>query len=239
MILNRDSIKKGVVSEIIRESVEAGLMNPLSEAERSDSMRSALEGLTPGDDVWLFGYGSLMWNPAFHFVERRAGRLHGFHRRYCLWSAGGRGSVRQPGLTLALDRGGSCHGLAFRIAAEKVKEELEVVWAREMGGRSYCAQWVNIRSDDGPLRALTFVVDQDHPRYDKSISRDTTVAYLATSTGPLGSCAEYLTNTVSHLDELGILDSQMHTLLEGVRSFTGTAPNGCWENETWRIAEKS
>lgn len=239
MILNRDSIKQGVVNELIRESVEAGLVKPLSEAERNASLQAALNGVTPGDDVWLFGYGSLMWNPAFHFAERRTCRLHGFHRRYCLWSAGGRGSVRQPGLTLALDRGGSCHGIAFRIAADQVQEELDVVWSREMGGRSYRAQWVNVRSDDGPLRALTFTINRDHPRYVKTMSHDNAVAYLATSTGPLGSCAEYLTNTVSHLDELGIVDSQMHTLLDGVRSFTGTAPKGCWENETWRITQKS
>ena len=242
MILNRDSIKQGVVDELIRESVALGLTTPFTDAERNASLQAALGGATPGEDVWLFGYGSLMWNPAFHFAERRAGRVHGFLRRYCMWSAGGRGTPQQPGLTLALDRGGSCHGIAFRIEADKAREELEVVWAREMVGGSYRARWVTLQSghsSDGPVRALTFVVNRDHPRYAGDIPRDVATAYLATAAGPLGSCAEYLTNTVSHLDELGIVDTQMHGLLDGVRSFRGAPPHGCWEEGAWRIMEKS
>ena len=122
--------------------------------------------------------------------------------------------------------------------ADKAWEELEVVWAREMVGGSYRARWVKLQSVDGPIRALTFVVNRDHPRYAGDIPRDVATAYLATAAGPLGSCAEYLINTVSHLDELGIVDSQMHGLLDGVRSFKGAPPQGCWEEGAWRITKK-
>ena len=100
----------------------------MTDEERSQQVRRMLSDAPRRDCIWVFGYGSLMWNPAFHFAERRTARIYGFHRQFCLWSRSGRGSPERPGLMLALERGGSCHGVAFRIAPEHVESELDVVW---------------------------------------------------------------------------------------------------------------
>lgn len=237
MILNRDSIKRGIIREMISESESLGLaIKRFSDAERLESLRAALGGRKSGDPVWVFGYGSLMWNPAFHFTEQRCGLVHGYHRRYCMWIMAGRGSPEIPGLMLALDRGGSCRGMAFRIAPECVDEELGILWSREMGGGSYDWHWVTVRTESGPVRALTFVINHSHVRYARKIPRDVLVAHLAHAQGWLGSCAEYLANTVAHMHEIGIDDGPMHDMLDRVRAHRGGAPRGRWEEGRWRPA---
>jgi len=158
-------------------------------------------------DLWVFGYGSLIWNPAFEFVEKQPALLHGWHRRFCLKMFIGRGTPETPGLMLALDHGGACKGVAFRIAAEKVREELGILWQREMFGGAYHARWVNLDMGGRKISAVTFVINKDHPRYIKELSVEQTAALIATGCGDLGSCREYLENTVSHLRELGLTDA--------------------------------
>ncbi len=233
MILNRESIKRGIIGEMRSEAEALGLTSRLTDAQRHASLRAALDGVAFGDPVWVFGYGSLMWNPAFHFTEQRCGLLHGYHRRYCMWIVAGRGTPEVPGLMLALDRGGSCRGMAFRIAPEKVKEELDILWSREMSGGSYRWRWVNVRTHDGPVRALTFVINHDHVRYARKIPRNVLVAHLANARGWLGSCADYLANTVAHMHEIGIDDGPMHDMLDRVRAHRGGAPHGQWEDGRW------
>lgn len=233
MILNRDAIKRGVIDEWVRETAASGFMTPVPPEERRKSLQAMLDRHPPGAPVWVFGYGSLMWNPAFHFAERRAGLLHGFHRSFCMWSAGGRGTPERPGLMLALDHGGSCRGIAYRIAPEQVEEELEIVWAREMAGYAYRARWVRVRTGDDIVRALTFVIDRRYIRYAGKVPRDVQVAHLATASGRLGSGLEYLENTVAHLDELGIGDGPMHDMLKRTRAYDGPAPQGRWEKGQW------
>ena len=114
--------------------------------ERRGPRRLARErhsrSVAPDQDVWVFGYGSLMWNPAFHHVELRPARLHGWHRSFCLWNTFGRGSPEKPGLMLALQPGGACAGVALRIAADAVPSELGVLWNREMLTGAYLPRWV-------------------------------------------------------------------------------------------------
>ena len=116
-----------------------------------------------GEDLWLFGYGSLIWNPCIEFAERRVVLVRGHHRRFCVWSHMGRGTRERPGLVLGLDSGGSCHGVAFRIEASKVRTELRLVWRREMVVGSYRPRWVRAESFDKTLSAIAFVVNRDHP----------------------------------------------------------------------------
>src|SRR3546814_13131028 len=106
MTLDRDSIRRGLVREIVAEAERLGLYRALTDEERAASRRAVLAGRRAGEAVWVFGYGSLMWNPAFHYAEKRAGTVHGWHRGYRLWTPVGRGSPERPGLMLALDRGG-------------------------------------------------------------------------------------------------------------------------------------
>ena len=161
----------------------------------------------PSQDVWVFGYGSLIWNPAFEYEEKRPALLAGWHRRFCLKMFLGRGTRENPGLMLALDAGGTCNGVAFRIAAAKVREELNVLWLREMFGGGYHARWVELQAGDEKLRAITFVINTEHPRYLKELSLEETAAFIATGCGHLGTCREYLENTVAHLEALGLSDA--------------------------------
>ena len=167
---------------------------------------------SPGADVWVFGYGSLIWNPAFHFVEKRIARLIGYHRCFCLWTHLGRGTPERPGMVLGLEPGGSCVGVAFRIAAEAVAEEVEVIWRREMVSGAYTPRWTRLSTADGPVTAVSFVINPEHPRYAEKPPEHEIVASLAHAKGPLGAAREYLDNTVDHLDDLGIHDRSLRRL---------------------------
>jgi cation transport protein ChaC len=195
----------------------AGLVITSPEA-RAASLDATLERVAPGEDVWVFGYGSLMWNPAFHHVEQRPVRLSGWHRRFCLWNTFGRGSPQNPGLTLALETGGSCLGVALRIAAPDVRNELTVLWNREMLSGSYLPRWVRLPGADGPLAAVTFVANRAHDRYAGRLPLARVAELLARARGPLGESREYLERTVAELQRHGARDGAMHALLRAVRA---------------------
>jgi glutathione-specific gamma-glutamylcyclotransferase len=137
-VLTRDAIKNGFLQRLIASSSASRVW---TEGELHASLRGTLAG-HHGQDVWLFAYGSLIWNPAFVYVEKCIARVHGFHRRFCLRTKIGRGSPSHPGYVLGLDRGGSCRGVVFRIAEQNVASELEVVWRREMVTGAYVPTWV-------------------------------------------------------------------------------------------------
>jgi len=188
-----------------------------SDAEIEASLDATLAAHKLGTDAFVFGYGSLMWNPAFLFTGRSLATLHGWHRRFCLEMPFGRGTPEQPGLMMALDRGGSCQGIAFRIAAERVREELLLVWRREMSGTAYRARWVTLRIADARIRAVTFVVNRAHPRYIGTLTEDETAAMVARAAGAIGSCAGYLNRAIAALAALGVVDHSLERLAAKVR----------------------
>ena len=141
---------------------------------------------------------------------------HGYHRRFCLWTELGRGSIDDPGLTLGLEFGGSCRGVLFRIAADGVDTETKVVWYREMVGDAYQPRWIRVRTDAGPVDAIAFVINHDHPRYAGRLNDDSVVDAIARAHGPLGRCADYLLNTAAHLEALGIADRRLNGLRDRV-----------------------
>jgi cation transport protein ChaC len=165
-------------------------------------------------DLWLFGYGSLMWKPELDFTESRPALLKGWHRRFCLWQWRSRGSRHHPGLMLALDRGGACRGVAYRIAAPGVREKVGKVWRREMSGNGYRPRWVKLTTMQGPLRGLTFVANQEGERYAGRISDAIVADHIATACGENGASAEYLLETVLKCEELGIHDPFLWRLQE-------------------------
>ena len=189
-----------------RMATDAGIVALRTKAERTAMRRAFLYDLTPGDDLWVFAYGSLTWNPTFHFAERRRGRIHGYHRSFCLWSHVGRGSHDNPGLMLGLDRGGACAGALYRIAADDVEHESALLWAREMMMPVYRARWLAARTEAGPVRAIGFVVDRSCGLYAGRLPTDRLVAAMATASGALGSSFDYLRALTDELDTMGIRD---------------------------------
>lgn len=157
-------------------------------------------------DLWLFGYGSLMWKPELDLAESRPALLKGWHRRFCLWQWRYRGSRHHPGLMLALDRGGACRGIAYRVAAPGVRDKIAAVWRREMSGDGYRPRWVRLTTRQGPLRGLVFVVNRDGERYAGRIPDEVAADHIASACGESGANAEYLLETVLKCEELGIHD---------------------------------
>ncbi|WP_298283330.1 gamma-glutamylcyclotransferase [Acidocella sp.] len=205
--ITRETLKDGTVREMQRLHANAHPdMKWRTEAEMAELFEQVMAQHKAGEDLWLFGYGSLIWNPAFEYVETRCVLLRGWHRRFCLKMYMGRGTIENPGLMLALDRGGACRGLAFRIAAGKLREELGLVWQREMYGGSYNARWVTLLHKGKSFKGLTFVSNHSHPRYTRELSLEQSAAMIARAHGELGTCREYLENTIAHLAELGVRD---------------------------------
>lgn len=167
------------------------------------------------EETWIFAYGSLIWRPACDYVEVRTGRLHGWHRRFCLgWNTGFRGSPENPGLMLALDRGGACNGALYRLPPDTRDENVQKLLEREMSWlpSSFPPRWVKVKSGDRTVRALTFCIDRHSGRYVAGLSEEQIADMLATATGTRGSMADYLYSTVSHLEDMGIHDPHMWRL---------------------------
>src|SRR3978361_1455145 len=161
VVITREGLADGSLLANIRTRLLPGMV-VRSDAEIVESLEQTLAAHDPATDVWVFGYGSLMWNPAFAYAERRVGVIRGWHRRFCLWLEMGRGSPDNPGLMLALDRGGTCRGVAFRIPAQDVRSELLLLWRREMFGPASLARWVQVHTAHASFPAITFVVNRAH-----------------------------------------------------------------------------
>jgi cation transport protein ChaC len=173
-----------------------------------------------GSDVWVFAYGSLMWDPGFPFEEARPAVLKGYHRAMCLYSTRYRGTPEKPGLVLGLDRGGACRGIGYRVAAVHVDKVMAYLWDREMITRAYRCQSVTIHLATGPVKARAFIVDRKHRQYAGKLSPDQLAALVCQGHGQRGPCRTYLENTVRHLDQIGVPDKRLHELLAKVRALS-------------------
>ncbi|MHA1564592.1 MAG: gamma-glutamylcyclotransferase [Alphaproteobacteria bacterium] len=216
-ILSRDRIRNGAIATMLHEAERLGLITIASDKDRQQSRDQILSQAEPAADIWVFGYGSLMWNPAFEYAERRVATLHGYHRRYCLRVHAGRATVDKPGLILALEPGGSCIGEAFRIPRKRAETELDIIWAREMVAMSYRPRWVRLNSTTRPFRAITFTAQRSEPRYTGRLPNDHVADTLAQASGPLGTSVDYLEKTVAHLAGIGINDRHLSALLAKIR----------------------
>jgi cation transport protein ChaC len=216
LVLTRDAIKNGFIDRMLEGRGDyPGRWTP---QQIADCYRGML-ATAPGGDIWIFGYGSLIWNPCIDVVETRRARLRGFHRRFCLWTHLGRGSPECPGLMLGLMPGGSCAGLALRVRREAAETEFEILFRREMVSGSYDPRWVAIEIDgmEQPVRALCFLMNLAHDRYSGRLTDAVTADAIARARGPLGACRDYLEQTVAALDALGIHDRRMRRLLRMVQ----------------------
>jgi len=222
-MLKREDFTRERMDTIIGEMRRHGPFEALTHEEREKDRRRFLEQLPPGKDLWVFGYGSLLWNPAFNYIEKQPAKLYGFHRRFCLSLTIGRGSPEHPGLMLALDRGGSCNGLAFRIAAGEINSETEILWMRERLNGAYFARHAAMRIRGKAVTGLTFIINRNHSRYVGRLGIEDTVKYLRQGKGLIGTCREYLENTVRQLDNINVQDNYLHRLCQLIRQKDHTA----------------
>lgn len=171
--------------------------------------------------MWVFGYGSLLWNPGFTPQQAVTATLHGYHRSFCMLSIHHRGTVEKPGLVLALDKADAqCTGVAFAVAQNEEARVLDELRARELVSSAYLEAEVAVSLKDGrDVQALTYVIDPDHDQYC-CFDLETQAQYIARSVGGRGPNPEYLYNTAVHLQDMGIHDPDMAWLVHRVRQLT-------------------
>ncbi|MDO8605998.1 MAG: gamma-glutamylcyclotransferase [Phaeospirillum sp.] len=166
-------------------------------------------------DFWVFAYGSLIWQPDFAHLEVRPARLGGYHRAMCILSTIYRGTPERPGLVLGLDRGGSCRGRAFRVAAAEAEAVRAMLHEREMVTRVYLPRMVAVRLDDGGrVPALAFIADRSHAQYFPAGDPARAAALIRQGVGKAGASRDYLSRTVASLAEMGVTDRGLRRLLE-------------------------
>ena len=193
--------------------------------ERERTRLDALRGRSDRD-LWVFAYGSLMWDPAFHFSEVRTANLTGYHRRFCLRTRLGRGSFANPGLMAALDCGGGCNGLSFRIHRDDIETETKILWSREMMMLAYDPIVLEVETPQGPLEALAFVINHSSENYIAELPLEKAAEMIASAHGLFGSNLDYLDNLAEHLIQLNIEDRDFSLLHEAARRMAGhTAPD--------------
>jgi cation transport protein ChaC len=185
----------------------------------------------PKGDLWVFGYGSLMWSPGFSYKQKALGRIHGYHRALCILSTRYRGTHRKPGLVMGLCRGGSCWGLAFRLEAPRVRRALARLWKREMPRRVYAPRLLQVQLGSGRyagryVRALAFLADPTHPAYVRELDLHGSARLVAQGIGQRGPCVDYIRNTLDHMQELGVTDPHLERILHAALALRGGNGSG-------------
>jgi cation transport protein ChaC len=175
--------------------------------------------MTDAADLWVFGYGSLMWRPGFPFVERRHARIYGYHRSLCVYSHVHRGTPERPGLVLGLDRGGCCHGVAFRVATEEADATIHYLREREQVTAVYRERHLPAELDDGrTVPALAYVVDRSHSQYAGRLPEDELLRLVRQGKGISGPNPDYVRSTHEHLLAMGFVDPILHRLAAALSS---------------------
>jgi glutathione-specific gamma-glutamylcyclotransferase len=176
------------------------------------------DGNASAADLWVFGYGSLMWRPGFSFIERQNGLVRGWRRSLCIYSWVHRGTREKPGLVLGLDRGGACHGAAFRVATADREATIAYLREREQVTSVYLERVVRVLLWEGAVvEAITYVADRHHPQYAGLLHREELLRLTSHAIGASGPNDEYILNTVAHLDEAGVKDATLEWLAARLR----------------------
>jgi len=214
-VLTRDFLMKADCKTAFGDIEESILWSP---EQRSASLAATLAARPDQGPIWLFGYGSLIWNPAFEYEEAVPATLEGWHRDFCLRLTAGRGTACHPGRMLGLTAGGETTGLVFRLTDNGLEDELALVWKREMITGCYLPTWCPLMLDDGrQVNALVFIMDSEHPLYEADSSAEIIAPLIAAASGPLGSNAQYLFSLEQSLEERGMWDEGVAELARTVR----------------------
>ena len=217
--ISRQTLSEGILQKLASERPGQPVVL-LTEEELLESRRSFIKDSNSNKNIWVFAYGSLIWNPSFNFDLRRRAHLFGFHRRFCLRTTITRGSPEKPGLVLGLDRGGSAKGILFRIPASIAARECDVIWKREMLSGAYLPSWVKVKTHNGKaIKALTFVIKRNHPSFAAPMPDKDSVKIIAEAKGIIGSNSEYLFNTEEALNAEGIKDNKIKKLSAMVKQY--------------------
>ena len=205
--LTRELLLTGDLADIVARANPG--VRVLTAEERATSLAAILAARPdPSRDLWVFAYGSLIWNPLLEIAEERMAVATGWHRAFCLNARSGRGTPENPGLMLGLRPGLRCHGAILRIAEADIAHELDLLWRREMVADGYIPRWVPVEDAEGdPIgHAIAFTINPDGPAYTGDLPEPETIRRPATASGSLGSAAEYLFNTRDGLRRMGISD---------------------------------
>jgi len=223
MPLSRDSLTSDSFKQAMLDEApgEMGLMDADAfEASRQKILREAEKA----GELWIFAYGSLIWNPIIDVAEIRQARLSGYGRRFCVWAPIGRGSPDCPGLWLGLDQTEPrnrqtefCYGTVLCIDPRKWDEETLILWRREMISGVYIPEWLTLDVEGTPTQCCVFVANHEHDRYAAEISWQDQVSAIAHAEGSLGTCREYLYSLAEHLGSAGMSDSYIERLTDDVR----------------------
>lgn len=215
MVLTRDFLLKADCKTAFGTIEESLFWSP---EQRAASLAATLACRPDNSPVWIFGYGSLIWNPALNYIDSCTGTLLGWHRAFCLRLTAGRGTSCQPGRMLALKQGGRTTGVAYCLNEDVLEEELSLLWKREMITGCYLPTWCRLSLDDGrTVNALVFIIDPRHPLYESDSCPQVVAPLIAAASGPLGSNAQYLFSLDKALKLLGMKDDCLDELVSRVR----------------------
>lgn len=218
MAITRQDLEADRVRATLCSTPVASSLLPEAEVEHSLCQTLANRPDIPGldGDVWVFGYGSLIWNPMLVHTESRLATVHGYHRGFYLYSRINRGTWDNPGLVLGLDRGGRCTGMVFRVPSHVVEQEFRLLWRREMMTGAYHPRWLRVRMGDDAnapeQRALAFVMNRAHAGYAGRLPDARVVACLRHACGLYGPAREYLQQTLLGLATHGVDDPYLGRL---------------------------
>lgn len=181
-----------------------------TDAEFAAMVEALLSEYTP-KELWVFAYGSLIWDPEFDYLEKRSATAYGWHRSFCLKLTRWRGTRELPALMMALDRGGSCNGLAFRLPTQDHFKQLVVLTEREVDANppTNIPRWIPVKTEAGIVKALAFVAARDGMAYTGKLPHEKVAHVLARAAGHWGTAAQYLFRTVTSLEEHGIRDRNL------------------------------
>ncbi len=185
-----------------------------TDAELEASLQRLLDS-RPTEGLWIFAYGSLIWNPLISFEEQQDACLSGWRRTFCIRTISARGTPENPGRVLGLERGGQTHGVAYRLADTIALSELRLLWAREMGSGVYLPVWETLQlANGGTVVAIAFVANPDQPLYEADTAVATVARFAATASGVFGSNAEYIENLYAALSERNMADEYLSEVVQ-------------------------
>ncbi|MDB5750346.1 MAG: putative cation transport protein [Ramlibacter sp.] len=169
------------------------------------------------NDLWVFGYGSLIWRPDFDFAEQRPARVHGWHRALKMWSRINRGTPERPGLVFGLLTGGCCRGVVFRVGREHAAQTLARLWSREMVTGVYDPRWLVAHTPQGPVRSLAFTLSRKSPSHTGELTEDEYRRIFGQAAGIYGTTMDYAHRTLEELRRHDIRDRNLERLLKLIR----------------------